>query len=90
MISKLKKIIEFIAWLNICIAVAAIFVFSGYLIYSACPLFLYKILAGAIAFIGIALGIYTAERTRKSIGCSTLIFRGKSSPDLNNINDNTN
>lgn len=86
MINFFRKALEIIAWLNIFASIQLVFVFIGYLVYSIDSTFFYKILAIIVALAGLIIGVYVAERIRKSIGCSTLIFRVKSSPDIDKLN----
>jgi len=68
-------IVEALSWLNIFIVPAAFLSGAGFLVYHH-----YATISGLVFFImlamaGIALGLFWAERVRKTIGCSTFMSR---------------
>lgn len=85
MIKIFRIALELFAWLNIFISVQAIFVIISGIIYYLMPCPLTIVITIIVLLIGFFLGIYVSERIRRTTGCSTLIFRIKSSPDLDNL-----
>lgn len=82
MVRFFKIALEVIAWLNILIVTILIIGGIGYIVYIK-----NDNVFGLSAFIvfivlGISLGLYIAERVRKNIGCSTLLFRVFTSYDV--------
>jgi hypothetical protein len=79
MIRFFKNCLEVIAWLNIVLSPTAILGFLGYLLYLKLESIFLLIL---FIVVGMSVGIYIAERVRKTIGCSDLVFRMFSSKDI--------
>ena len=79
----LKFIVEAIFWIQIFLCPAGIIGFIGFVIYKNYPQ-----VWGIVVFVGllfgIALGIYFAERIRRTTGCSTFMARLFASPELDN------
>lgn len=77
-----RIILELVAWVNIFLIPSVILVSAGFIVYSKYKTEIGLIVLIALSFLGVSLGIWIAEKTRKSIGCSTLIFKPFSSNDL--------
>ena len=77
--------IELICWIQIFLSPSVIIGFIGFACYKNVAgnsgVLLFVVLLAA----GIGIGIYFAEKTRRTVGCSTLMFRMFASPDLNNL-----
>lgn len=85
MIKFFRTFLEIVAWLNIFVAISAIFGIFGYVLYKNYNGQLGAILFGLCLLVGSGLGIFISEKIRRSIGCSSLIFRIFSSNDITNL-----
>ena len=75
-------IVEALSWLNIFIVPAAFLSGAGFLVYHHYTTTLGLVLFIILAMTGITLGLFWAERVRKTIGCSTFMSRIFSSGDV--------
>ena len=74
-------ILEIVAWINIAFAVSIILAAPFYFIFRG------KVHLSLIIIPSALVGIFAAEKVRRKYGCSTIIFRVRSSPDLDKKNE---
>ena len=77
-------LVEIVCWIQIFLCPVLIFGITGFIGYANLSGGLaYASLIGGI-ITGTILGIYFAERVRRTIGCSTFLFKVSSSADIDN------
>jgi disulfide bond formation protein DsbB len=80
-------LVEVVCWFQIFLCPLLIFGVAGFIGYANLSgRIAYACLIGGIVA-GAILGIYFAERIRRTIGCSTFLFRVSSSTDIDNTKD---
>ena len=82
MIRFFKNALEVVAWFNIFLFPAALFALVGYVVYANNKTGLGISALIFLSLAGVCLGVYLAERVRKRVGCSTVLFRVFTSHDI--------
>jgi len=83
-----QSLIESLYWMNIFIVPVVFIGGTGFLLYHQYPATWGFIIFLLLGISSIILGIYWAEKTRKTIGCSVFVNRIFSSPDVNGKDEN--
>lgn len=83
-----QSLIESLYWMNIFIVPVVFIGGTGFLLYHQYPATWGFIIFLLLGISSIILGIYWAEKTRKTTGCSVFVNRIFSSPDVNGKEEN--
>lgn len=77
-----KMILEVVAWINIFIIPSIIFELIGYACYAQNRNDIGIIIMTLLSIVGLGLGVFVAEKVRRTIGCSSAVFKIFSSNDV--------